>query len=69
MAFDKVCHTIDTKILKKKQVLRLTDLCTIYTSHLKSSDFPNEKYRAEKLKAKIERNKTYKSKLDNSGKI
>ena len=62
-AFGKVCEVIRENIIEKNQVMKLTDLRNIYVSQLEVTEFPNQDYRNEKLKKKIEQDKMFSSSL------
>ena len=52
-AFDCVCAIVDINILQKMAVMKLDHLRDRYISHLKGTEYSNEGYRSEKLKAKL----------------
>ena len=54
-AFQNVCKVIEKSIIEEHNVMKLTDLREIYIQSLNNSNFPNEDYRGEKLKHKIEK--------------
>ena len=56
-AFQSVVTAIKHKIINGAEVMRLTELRDIYTLHLKDTEFPNDDYRCEKLRKKIEKHK------------
>ena len=51
--FDKVCKEIDEKVIRKKLVIKMTDLRDFYARELGETEFANDEYRSEKLKKKI----------------
>ena len=55
VAFEKVVSIIETKVIEEKTILKLKDLCDFYVRELAKSRFPNDEYRSEKLKNKIEK--------------
>lgn len=62
-SFQKVCQFIDKDIIVNGAVVKLTELCKIYISHLHETEFPNPNYRCEKLKKKLENCERYKGLL------
>ena len=70
-AFQNVCKVIEKSIIEEHNVMKLTDLREIYIQSLSYSNFPNEDYRGEKLKHKIEKHPLFSNhvsflKLDNN---
>ena len=62
-AFYEVCKVIDEQILDQKKVMKLTDLRSLYSEILENTDFPNNQYRSENLKIKLEKHSPYEGKL------
>ena len=58
-AFSKVCEVIDKDILQDNNMIMLSDLISIYVSHLQETEFANPKYRGQKLKEKVLKLKKY----------
>ena len=55
-AFESVKQVIQADVIQKQGIMRFYNLLDVYRDALKGTDFENDKYRAEKLKRKIERN-------------
>lgn len=62
-AFGAVSRVIDKEIIGSNKMMKLTDLTKIYIAHLECTNFPNPKFRGEKLKAKLETHGQYKEKV------
>ena len=54
-AFESICNTVFFTVIGKKQIIRLDDLREQYIRELNQTSYPNPNYRAEKLKAKLEK--------------
>ena len=54
-AFESICNTVSSQVIGKKQIIRLDDLREEYIRELNQTSYPNPNYRAEKLKAKLEK--------------
>ena len=54
-AFESICNTVSSQVIGKKQIIRLDDLREQYIRELNQTSYPNPNYRAEKLKAKLEK--------------
>ena len=52
-AFSYVCAIVDANILQKMDVMKLDHLRETYVNHLRKTEYSNEGYRSEKLKAKL----------------
>ena len=52
-AFSQVCEIVDVDILQKIVVMKLGQLQDIYIDQLRETEFANDGYRSEKLKAKL----------------
>ena len=52
-AYDKICITIDLKLIHKQGIMKMSDLLLRYTKELDKTPFPNPDYRSENLKAKL----------------
>ena len=50
---------IDDKILEGRQVLKQSDLRNKYVGYLGDSDFPNQNYRGNKFKSKLQNDSRY----------
>ena len=71
--FKTISKVISEKIIKGKEIVKLTYLQNLYVHELNFTDFPNEDYRCEKLKRKIENDQNLSQqvsfvKLDDSSK-
>ena len=54
-AFDCVRKVIEEDVLRKKNIIKLKDLCSIYIESLDRTSHPNPFYRSENLKVKLEK--------------
>ena len=52
-AFSCVCDIVDANILQKMAVMKLDHLRDSYIDHLRGTEYSNEGYRSQKLKAKL----------------
>ena len=63
IAFQKVCTVIEKSVIEENEIMKLSDLQEIYIDSLESSNHPNNQYRGEKLKNKLEKHPTISSKI------
>ena len=54
-AFERVCSLVKTRIIQEQEIMKLSDICRYYIGLLDTTDFANPEYRAEKLKAKLQK--------------
>lgn len=62
-AFQNVEDIIDKSITREKRIISLQHLKNVYIEALSQTNFPNINYRADNLKAKIERSDKYKNSI------
>ena len=68
MTYVDMCQMISKDILLDQKILKMTTLTQLYILKLQNSEYRNPNYKSEKLKAKLENDITYSTKLS-SGKL
>ena len=62
-AFQLVCEHIQTHVVQRNEILRLSSLRLLYIDELKRNGYENENYRSEKLLKRLQTDTSIKDKI------